>query len=266
MNFTLFKAIFKKNYVLAVIFLYVMLFYSVVMLIMYRPDSIASLNAMFDLLPSSMMSALGISGLFTNVIGYLASWLYGTILVGFPMVYCIILGNRLIAKTVDSGSMACLLSTPHSRTKIIVTKGIYAFSSILVMHLTVFLVSFIVIKTIFPLENFDSFIFFKLNLTIMLVNITVMAITFFFSALFNDSKYALSFGTGIPLTFLILNMLGNASPDAAILKKFSMFGWYNTMGIANGDSTLFINLVFIFLTSVLFLASIFIFKRKQLPL
>ncbi len=57
---------------------------------------------------------MGFSGLVTDLTGYLASWLYGLLMFGFPMVYCIILGNRLVARQVDSGSFAYLLSTPHS--------------------------------------------------------------------------------------------------------------------------------------------------------
>lgn len=265
MSLALFKTTIKKNLMITTIFLFVMLFYSVVMISMFSPESLDALNAMFEVLPPDMMKALGFSGVFTNLVGYLASWLYGLILTAFPMVYCIILGNRLVAKTVDSGSIACLLATPNSRGKIIITKGIYALLSVIVMQMIVFAVNLLISKAMFPEETIDVYVFFKLNLTVMLVNLTAMAITFFFSCLFNDTKLSLGFGSGIPIAFLLFNMLGNASKDAEILKKFSIYGWYDPVGIANGDATLSVNLIYIGITLILLGAGVIIFRKKRLP-
>lgn len=40
----------------------------------------------------------------------------------FPVIFLIILGNKLLAHYVDTGSMAVLLSTPNSRIRILVTQ------------------------------------------------------------------------------------------------------------------------------------------------
>lgn len=266
MSLPLFKMTFKKNVILAVIFLGVMLMYSIVMISMFSPESLDALNAMFKVLPPEMMKALGFNGAFDSLVGYLASWLYGLILTAFPMVYCIILGHKLVAKTVDSGSMACLLATPHSRTKIIVTKGIYALLSMAVMQMVVFGINLLISKLMFPSEHIAIFTFFKLNVTVMLVNLVVMAITFFFSCLFNDARFSLGFGSGIPIAFLLLNMLGNASKDGEFLKKLSIYGWYDPVGIANGDGTLHVNLVYCGIIIALFIASVMVFRKKRLPI
>lgn len=50
--------------------------------------------------------------------------------------------------------------------------------------------------------------FFRLNFTVMFVNMTVMSICFFFSCLFNDTKWSLGLGAGIHVLFLLCNMLG----------------------------------------------------------
>lgn len=265
MNLTLLRMTFQKNALLGGIFLGVMFLYSAVMVSMFSPDSLEALNAMFKVLPPEMMKAFGFSGAFNTLVGYLASWLYGLILTAFPMVYCIILGNRLVAKTVDSGSIACLLATPNSRTKIVVTKGVYAICSIALMQMIVFGFNLLLCKALFPDETVDVPVFFQLNLTVMLVNVSVMAITFFFSCLFNDSRRALGFGCVVPVGCLLLNMLGNASEDAEVLKACSIYGWYDPVGIANGDDTLIVNLIYLSITVVLFLAGVFIFRRKRLP-
>lgn len=266
MSFPLFKSTLRKNGLLMLLFLGVMEMYSVVMITMFNPDSIDALNAMFQVLPPDMMKALGFSGVFTDYVGYLASWLYGLILTAFPMVYCVILINRLVTKPVDSGSIACLLATPNSRVKIMLTKGVFALCSLFVMHLLLFGLNLLFTKIVLPDVTVDVPAFLQINLTVMLVNLTVISIVFFCACLFSDSKLALGFGSGIPIAFLLFNMLGNASEDAEILKKFSVYGWYDPVSIANGADTLAVNLIYTGIIVVLLAAAVLIFKRKQLSI
>lgn len=265
MSLPLLKSTIKKNLILWIIFMLVLLMYSTVMISMFRPESLDALNAMFEVLPPEMMKALGFSGAFHDLAGYLASWLYGLIMTAFPMVYCIILGNRLVARTVDSGSIACLLATPNSRTKIILTKGIFAYGSMALMQMTAFGVNLMISKIMFPDQILDFTIFLKLNVTVMLVNLTAMAITFFFSCVFNETSLSLGFGAGVPIAFLLINMLGNASADSDLWKKFSIYGWYDPVGIANGGETLAINMIYIAIILILLTASVMIFRKKRLP-
>ena len=265
MNFPLFKLTLKKNWVLFLIFLGVLTMYTTIMASMYDPDDMAGLMSMFELLPPEIMNALGFAGVFTDVTGFLASWLYGLLMIAFPMVYSIILSNNLIAKMVDSGSMACLLSMPVSRTKIAVTRGIYALCSVAVLQMLIFAIGTITCELLFS-DSLQVGAFFRLNVTAMLVNMTVMSITYFFSCLFNDTKYSVGFGAGIPITFLLLNMLGGASSDAEILKKLSIFGWYDPVKLVNGASSLGVNLIYLTITLLLFIAGVIIFNRKRLPI
>lgn len=61
-----------------------------------------------------LMNMVGMSGTETTLVGF--------IMLIFPMVFAIIMGNSLVAKRVDSGSMAYLLSAPVSRAKIVFTQ------------------------------------------------------------------------------------------------------------------------------------------------
>lgn len=264
MSRALLKNVIKKNILMTFIFLAIIMMYSVIMISMYSPESIDSLNAMFQVMPPDVMRALGFTSAFSTLAGYLASWLYGLIMTAFPMVYCIALGHRLIAKTVDSGSISCLLATPCSRTRLIATKLLYALGSTALMQMVIFALNLLFIHLMFPGESMDAMVFLKLNITVMLVNMTAMAITFFCSCLFSDPKLSLGFGAGIPIIFLLLNMLGNVSEESDILKDFSIYGWYDPVGIANGDGTLAINMIYIAIIAVLSAASIIVFRKKQL--
>lgn len=265
MSLVLFSSTLKRNWLLLLIFFGVLVMYMGVMISMYSPESMQELTDMLKMFPKEIQDAMGLSDAINSLTTFLASWLYGMLMIGFPMVYCIILGGRLVARMVDNGSFAYLLSTPNSRTKIILTQGLYALLSVLVFFAAIFGAGVALCEASFPGE-LNIPIFFKLNVTTMLVNMAVMMICFFFSCLFSDAKWALGLGAGVPVAFLLMNMLGGASQDAAALKKLSLYGIYDPVLIASGESSAWQNMLFIGIVAVLFVAAVLIFKRKRLSL
>ena len=99
-----------------------------------------------------------------------------------------------------------------------------------------------------------------------LVNMVVMMIAFFFSCLFNETKLSLGFGSGIPIMFLLMNMLGGSAPDLKILADISIFGFYDPNKLVAGEAVWGVNLYYIGVIVVLFAAATLIFNRKRLPL
>jgi len=265
MSFALFKTTLKKNWTLLLIFFGVLTMYMTIMISMYDPNDMEALTSMLKLLPEDIMKAMGFTNVVTDLTGYLASWLYGLLMFGFPMVYCIILGNKLVARMVDNSSFVYLLSTPNSRSKIIITQGIYALVSIIVLFIALYGVGVIFSEVMFS-GSLDIRQFLSLNFTTMLVNMVVMMISFFFSCLFNETKLSLTFGAGIPIAFLLMNMLGGASANMEILKDLSIYGFYDPVKLVQGSDILGINLIYISIIIVLFIASVLIFKKKRLPL
>ncbi|MBS3974377.1 MAG: ABC transporter permease subunit [Actinobacteria bacterium] len=265
MSLALFKYTLKRSWTLLVIFFGVLTMYMTTMISMYNPEDMAGLIGMIEAFPEGLRAALGFDALVMELTGYLASWLYGMLMIGFPMVYSIILGNALVAKMVDNGSFAYLLSTPTSRVKIIVTQGIYALTSLLILFIALFTVGVLFAEAMFPGElNINAF--FRLNVTTMLVNMVVMMITFFFSCLFNETRLSLSFGAGIPVTFFLMNMLGGSAPDLKILSDISIFGFYDPVNLVAGDAAWGINLAYIGIITVLFAGAVMVFNKKRLPL
>jgi len=265
MSIALLKHTVRKNWLLWLIFFAVLTMYLTIMIAMYDPEDMESITSMLELFPEDMMKAMGFSQLVTDLTSYLASWLYGLLMLAFPMVYCVILGHRLVAKKVDNGSFACYLSTPNSRVKLITTLGVYALLSIIVLFTALFAVGVGFSELMLPgLLDIPQFL--RLNVTVMLLNLAVIMMVFFFSCLFNDSALATGFGAGLPIIFLLLNMLGGASDRLEPLKKITPYGWFDPIELARGEPTLLINLVYGGLALVLFAAAIRVFHRKQLPI
>ncbi|MDD5018265.1 MAG: ABC transporter permease [Eubacteriales bacterium] len=265
MSFTLLKTTFKMNWKLLLIFWSVVAMYLAILVYMYDPEDMKALMSMVEAFPEDLMKAMGFSTAVADLTGYLASWLYGLLMFGIPMVYCIILGNRLVAKMVDNSSFAYLLTTPHSRVKIIVTQGVYALASVAVLFAVLYGTGVAICEAMFP-GLLDIGAFLRLNITTMLINMAVMMISFFFSCLFNDTKRSLGFGSGIPIVFLLMYMLGGAAADAEIVKQVSIYGLYDPVELVQGGDVLGANLIYIGIAAVLFAAGVLIFKKKRLPL
>lgn len=265
LSLTLLKMNLKKNYMLMIVFSAVLVMYMAVMVWMFNPDDIEQLMSMLDLFPADLMKAMGFSSLITDFTSYLASWLYGLLMFGFPMVYCILLSNRLVARMVDNNSFAYLLSTPNSRSKIILTQGAYAILSLLALFVVLFGTGVFFSALILP-GLLDVPAFFQLNVTTFLLNLLVMMICFFASCLFNDSRSALGVGSAIPIAFLLMNMLGGASEQAEILQRLSIYGLYDPVDLVQGKSVWFCNLGYTLAALLLFGGSVLVFRKKQLPL
>ena len=54
---------------------------------------------------------IGMSGTPTNLIDFLSTYLYGLIMIVFPLIFGVLLSLRLIVKKVDNGVMSYLLSS-----------------------------------------------------------------------------------------------------------------------------------------------------------
>lgn len=266
MNLTLFKATTKANWVIGCIFLAVMFMYLSIIVSMYDPHDMNALNAMLETLPKELVSAMGFGTLATDLTSFIANYYYGFIIIMFPTIYCIIVANRLVARHVDRGSMAYLLSTPNSRLKIVSTQAMYLLVTVALLFGLVTIAGIGISEALFP-GQLDMGSFVVLNLCALLTFFAISGICFFFSCIFNDTKYSLAFGGGLPIAFFVINMLSNVSPDFGWLSNLTLFSLFNPSNIIAGDTSIIIpSLVLAGVAAVSYLGGIFIFKDRDLPL
>jgi ABC-2 type transport system permease protein len=265
-SLALFKATCKSNWIIFIIFFAVLLMYMASILGMYDPENIETMQQLIDTMPQGMMDAFGYSGSPTNLITFIALYYYGFIALMFPMIYCIILANRLVAAHVDRGSMAYLLATPNSRVKIVATQAFYMIFSVTLL-LGINTAAGIGLSEIMFPGDLDPANFIRLNLVTILMTLAISSICFFFSCLFNEAKYSLSFGAGIPLLFFLINMLGNVGNRFEWLRFLTIYSLFEPNKIVTGgESIIFNNLVFATIAFVLYTLGIVIFSRRNLYL
>ncbi len=263
-NFSLLKSTARSNWLIFLIFFAILLMYMSVMLGMYDPDNIDAMRQMMETMPEGIMDAFGYGGNPTDLITFMALYYYGFIILMFPMIYCIILANRLVASHVDKGSMAYLLATPNTRVKIITTQAVYMALSVTLLLTINTLAGTAISEMMFPGEM-DIPAFLKLNLVAILLTLAISSICFFFSCIFNEAKFALAFGAGIPILFFIINMLRNIGDRFEWLQYLTLYSLFEPHDIVTGEQEIIlISLVFVGIALLLYSLGIFIFSRRNL--
>ncbi len=265
MSVPLFLATWKANWKLLSVFCAVMIFYSLTIMYMYDPVMIDSMEAMLKLLPQELIKAFGYQLQVPTYVGFLASYFYGFLAVGFPTIFVSIVGYRLIGKMVDNGSMAYLLSTPNSRVRIVVTQALAFCLMLIVLVLAILLSGFIFSEVQFPGE-LEVTKFLTINLALLLYLFAISSIAFLASCLFNDGKNAVLFGTAFPVGFLILQMLTAQGDKLEVLKYFTLLTLYqpNDIIVAGYQPLPLFAMALIGLGC--YGLSILIFKRRNLPI
>lgn len=265
MSLTLFKSTVKRSWKLLLIFFAVLCFYLAVIISLVDPKDMEKVKELYGTM-GSMLSAFGISvDAMTSPLSYTASTFFGLLVMAFTMVFYVLQANKLIGKSVDDTSLAYTLSTPISRTKLLVTQAVYLVLSILVLFIGILATGAIALRV---LGEFDFVAYLNLVAVTFLLCTAMAMLSFFLSVAFCDSKNGARLSSGVPIALLILSMLGSAGGESTKwLLNINPFGWIDAVGIVNGAvSTWWMYIVFTVLIIILFFASIVAFNKKRLPL
>ena len=264
MNWTLLKTTFRANWVLLLVFTLILMIYVPTAIAMFNPDSAEDIEAMLGMMPEGMIRAMGFVDLGTDLTGYLANYLYGFIMIAFPMIYCSLLANRLIARHVDSGSIAYLLTTPNTRVRIATTQALYLVASLFVMFAIAVAVAVAMSAAMFPgLLDIPRFV--ALNWVTCLALLTGAGIGFVSSCAASETRHSLAFGAGVPVLFFVFRMLSLLDEQTEWMKYLSAYSIVDTDRVlAGGSYTLIVTLVLVPVVAGLFAAGVVVFDRRSL--
>jgi len=264
MNRTLLKETFRSNFIVMLVVALVVLMYTSIIITMYDPESTDSFRIIMEMMPEGLLNAMGFGVIAANLTSFIANYLYGFIYIMFPMIYIIIVANNLIAKHVDRGSMAYLLSTPNSRIKIAGTQGFFMLASLTTIMILETVTGIIISEAVFKgLLEIDKYI--ALNVITLFVLYVVSGIGFFFSCISNHTKHSLAFGAGIPIGFFVIKMLSGAAPDLEGLRYFTIYSFIDIDAILTQDHyVMTASLILLAVTAVLYSTGIFLFNKRSL--
>lgn len=236
--------------------------YTVIIVYMYEPDFAEMLEEYQQKMPE-VMAAMGMTGVASSLIEWMQIYLYGFIMMLFPLIFIIVMVLKLVMGYIDSGSMANLLATGNSRGKIIRTQ---VFSTILWMIILMGAVTVAGIFSgmwLFPGKlNVERYLI--LNISTLFLQLVVAGISFLCACVCSEARHYYTVGAGLPLLFFLMQMISNMGEKLENLKYFTIYTLLPAEEIAAGKSCVAQNLVLILLALVLFGSGVWWFQRRDL--
>lgn len=243
----------------------VLCMYTAVIIYMYNPEMSDMLNEYQKLMPQ-VMAAAGMRGIASTLLEWIQIYLYGFIMMLFPLIFIIILVYKLVMGYIDSGSMANILATPNSRGKIICTQALAAVLWIVLLMAAITLVGIGSAGMMFPGE-LDVNNYILLNASTLLLQLALTGIAFLSACIFSESKNYYATGAGIPILFFLLQMVSNMGDKLENLKYATIYTLLPAGEIVRGKSGYWKeNLILGLIAAVLFGLSIWWFRRRDLSL
>lgn len=266
MIWTLFKTNLKNNRFIMILMTVVFCFYVSVIMTMYDPNSIETLNEMLKAMPETLIKALNFEAIGGTLLTFISGYLYGFLVFLFPMVLTIVVNHRLVASLVDKGSMAYLLSTPHSRKKIAFAQILFSLFSVLFIFGLTTIFTIVLCGLQFPGE-LEVGKYILLNVYAAALYMTISGICFLGSVIANESKTSLTIGVGLPILFLVLQMIGNAGDKLEWVGNLSLYALFDVNLVVNDVSGAFGWTGFLaVLGLVLYGVSVIVFQKKNMYL
>ncbi|MGE6256483.1 ABC transporter permease subunit [Heyndrickxia sporothermodurans] len=269
MNASLFKSMMKTNGKSIVSYAFGAAFY--MLLIIWIYPSIAksdALNQLFEQMPANYLSAFGFEGGISNeLIGFLAGEYYGLLYIIILLIFSVVTATQLVARLVDRGSMAYLLSTSTSRIRVAITQGFILVLGLFVITLFSVLPVLFGAKWIIDDANINYSRFIEMNIVGFLLFFVISGYSFLFSCLFNDEKRAMALSGGLSIIFFALNLVAKMSTDLEWLKYLTIFSAFRPTEIAKGTADILpVSLSLGVVGIVLYAIAILIFQKRDLPL
>lgn len=265
MNKALFKMEFKSNAKFLVIFMLILSMYTTMIISMFDPDLGSALTEFAKTMPE-IFAMFGMANDITSLISFISNYLYGMLLIVFPMVFSCIVANRLIVKKVENGSMAYLLSAGNTRRSVFVTQWLVLVSLVSVLILYCVGLGLCVSMIMFPNE-LDVNAYLQLNAGLWVLHFTIASITFISSCLFNEGKNATLIGAGIPVLFILMQMLSNMGGYLENMKYANLLTLFDAQALINGESQAFIDIAILFVIGIgIYFIANRIFEKKNMSL
>lgn len=263
LNMTLYKRGMQENYKMILIFVAVLTMYFLVVIPMFDPALGSALDEFFKAMPE-LMKMFGMNPASTSLTSFMASYLYGLIMLIFPMIFSIICANRLVARHVDKGSMVYLLAAPVKRTTIAFTQIKVLCSGIFILVIYATVLGIVACEGSFP-GKLDIPGFIMLNVGVLALQLLIAGICFLSSCIFNDTRQSVAFGAGIPGLAFVIQLLANTGDSLSKAKYFTFFTLFNTDGIISGDSVAVIQILILFIAAIIvFAAALTVFVKKDM--
>ena len=266
MNRHLLKYNLKSNLTMFLSFLGITLMYSSIATAMFDEEASELMQQFVDILPEAIINMMGFNNFGNELTGYLAAYLYGFIMFIFPMIFIVMLANKLVSKQIDDTSMSYLLTTPNSRVKICTTQALTLFINVFALiAINVFMIIIISIIAFPGQLMIGKFI--GLNFVLLSVLTIISGLTFLISVLISDYGKAVGLSSSLVGFLFIMNMIKNLNDDLEFFKYTTFLSLVDSDKIlASNSYTLIAGGVAMIIGVGIYISSVIIFNKKSLTI
>lgn len=237
MNRALFRAMFKqyRKKVAAIstgIFLYEGLLTWVYPVVARNP----AVTEVAEAMPSAVKTVFGVpvNARIDTFEAFISGQFFARIWVMLMALYGIQAANDLLAKMVDDGSMAFLLSTPVPRSGILSTQtGVLISTNAILVAVTI---AGLYLGTLCSGIDIHRGRYLRLGFLGLSFFSLIEMYSLFFSVWFVEEERALSYSAGLTLAFYGLDIVGGLSDKLSWLRKFSLFRWFQPQEVLEGTT------------------------------
>ncbi len=265
MNKTLFLKEWKTNWKLLILFMAVLTLYAGIIIMMFDPKLGESLNLMAESMPQ-LFAAFGMMHVGSTLVEFIANYLYGFLLIAFPVVLILLLGHRLLTRYIDSGSMAWLLSAGISRKKILMTQLFFFLFTILLLNGYLTGLILLLSEFFFP-DELDLICYFRLAAGLLALHGFLAALCFFCVCCFADTRFADGAGAALIIASLLLQMLSQVGDQFEFLRYLTLLTLFDPQKLLSDPAgALWGPLILLFTAGGLSSMAVHLFVKKDLSL
>ena len=223
--------------------------YTTIMLAMYDPKLGTALETFAKSMPE-IMAMVGMSGTPTTLIDFLSTYLYGLIMIVFPLIFGILLALRLVVRKVDNGVMSYLLCSGVERRSVWFTQMLVIITNLFVLIAFCTGLGLGCSALMFP-GDLDIGAYLVLNLGVFILQLTLTGICYMCSCIFNEYRLASLFGAGIPIVFIMIQMLSNMQGSMEGLKFATLLTLFDPQSLSSGEYQAFVYVFILFVSALL---------------
>ncbi len=257
----------KNNRFIFIAIVAVLTMYLSIIISMYDPANVKALETMLEIFPQELINALGFSNFGTTLLSFISGYIYGFLILIFPIILVIVSNHKMVASLVDKGSMAYLLSSSNSRYKVIFTQALTSILIIVVFFILITIIGIASCELMFP-GDLDISMFIKLNAYVFILYFATSSIVFFGSSIATESKYSLAIGVSFPISFLLIQMIANVGDKFEWLENLTLYTLFNPQRLIEGDTNFIFMAIGILsaIAIIFYSASIITFNKRNLYL
>lgn len=239
--------------------------YTTVIVYMYNPELSEMLSGYQQALPE-LMAVMGMTGVASSLLEWMQIYLYGFIMLLFPLIFSLVMVQKLLMGPMETGTLANLLATANSRRKIICTQIISMALWMAFLMGMVTMVGVLSCEILFP-GDLDVGKYLALNFSTLLLQEAVVGIVFLAACFANSSKMFYLAGAGLPVLFFLMQMVSNMGEKLEKLRYVTIYSLLPVEEILK-ESTYFPiqDAVMLGIAAALFLLGAWQFQRRDFSL